>query len=58
MNKLKALFEQLRNLDPNDPGRWPFTIRLGTTVLLLVLAAGAGDRSTRWRGRRSPVVPM
>ena len=23
MNKLKAFLEQLRNLDPNDPGRWP-----------------------------------
>ena len=53
MNKLKAFFEQLRNLDPNDPGRWPFAIRLGTTVLLLVLAAGAGLLLVRLEGQAS-----
>src|SRR4030095_13132453 len=56
MNKLKALFEQLRNLDPNDPGRWPFTIRLGTTVLLLVLAAGAGYYWFVWKAQRPELL--
>jgi type IV pilus assembly protein PilO len=56
MNKLKALFEQLRNLDPNDPGRWPFTIRLGTTVLLLVLAAGAGYYWFVWKAKRPELL--
>jgi Tfp pilus assembly protein PilO len=42
MKKLNELFEQLRNLDPNDPGRWPLGVRVGTVVLLFVLAAGAG----------------
>jgi len=32
MNKLQALFDQLRNLDPNDPGRWPIAIRIATVV--------------------------
>jgi len=56
MNKLKAFFEQLRNLDPNDPGRWPFSIRLGTTVLLLVLAAGAGYYWFVWKAKRPQLL--
>jgi type IV pilus assembly protein PilO len=42
MNKLQALFEQLRNLDPNDPGRWPIGVRIATSVLLLLVAVSAG----------------
>ena len=42
MNKLKALLEQLRGLDPNDPGRWPMGVRLGTALLLFSLAAAGG----------------
>jgi type IV pilus assembly protein PilO len=39
MKKLQELLEQLRNLDPNDPGRWPLGVRVGTVTLLFVLAA-------------------
>ena len=39
MKKLKALLDQLRNLDPNDPGRWPLAVRAGT-VILAVRARG------------------
>ena len=42
MNQLQALFEQLRNLDPNDPGRWPLGVRIGTAVLLFLVAAAGG----------------
>jgi len=42
MKKLNELLEQLRNLDPNDPGRWPLGVRVGTVVLLFVFAAAAG----------------
>jgi type IV pilus assembly protein PilO len=52
MNKLKELFEQLRNLDPNDPGRWPFGVRIGTTVLLLVIAASLGYYFFVWKTQR------
>src|SRR5262245_48309255 len=52
MNQLKAFFEQLRNLDPNDPGRWPFSVRLGATVLLFVLAASAGYWYFVWKAER------
>jgi hypothetical protein len=37
MNKLKGLLDQLRTLDPNDPGRWPLGVRVGTIVLLFVV---------------------
>ena len=49
MNNLKGFFEQVRNLDPNDPGRWPLSIRLGTTALLFILAASAGYYWFVWK---------
>ena len=39
MKKLQQLLDQLRNLDPNDPGRWPLGVRVGTVVLLFLFAA-------------------
>jgi type IV pilus assembly protein PilO len=42
MKKLQELLEQLRNLDPNDPGRWPLGVRLGAVIILFVLAASFG----------------
>jgi type IV pilus assembly protein PilO len=56
MNKLKAFFEQLRNLDPNDPGRWPLPIRLGTTVLLFMLVATAGYYWFVWKAKRPELL--
>jgi len=52
MNKLKELLDQLRNLDPNDPGRWPFGVRVGTVVLLFALAASAGYYFFVWKSQR------
>ena len=49
MNKLKELFDQLRALDPNDPGRWPMGVRLGTAVLLFAIAASAGYYFFVWK---------
>lgn len=49
MNKLKELFERLRSLDPNDPGRWPNSVRVGTVVLLFALAAAAGYYFFVWK---------
>ena len=42
MKKLQELLEQLRALDPNDPGRWPQGVRMGAAVLLFLLAAAGG----------------
>lgn len=33
----KEFSEQLRTLDPRDPGRWPFAIRAGTVALCFVI---------------------
>ena len=56
MNKLKAFFEELRSLDPNDPGRWPLGIRLGTAVLLFVLVATAGYYWFVWKAKRPELL--
>jgi type IV pilus assembly protein PilO len=56
MNKLKAFFEELRSLDPNDPGRWPLGIRLGTAVLLFALAATAGYYWFVWKAKRPELL--
>jgi type IV pilus assembly protein PilO len=42
MKKLQELLEQLRALDPNDPGRWPQGVRMGAAILLFALAAAGG----------------
>ena len=55
MNKLKELFDQLRNLDPNDPGRWPLGVRLATVALLFIAAASAGYYFMVWKTQR-PVL--
>ena len=56
MNKLKELIEQLRNLDPNDPGRWPLSVRVGTIVLLFVIAASAGYWYFVWKAKRPELL--
>jgi len=56
MNKLKELLDQLRNLDPNDPGRWPLGVRVGTVVLLFVLAAAAGYWYFVWKAKRPELL--
>ena len=34
------LLEELRTLDPRDPGRWPFAIRVGAVALAFTVVAG------------------
>lgn len=36
------LFEELRHIDPNDPGRWPASLMVGAWLLLLMLILGVG----------------
>jgi type IV pilus assembly protein PilO len=56
MNKLKELLEQLRGLDPNDPGRWPLGVRLGVVGLLLVFAAVGGYWYFVWKAKRPELL--
>ena len=34
------ILEELRSLDPRDPGRWPFVFRAGAVVLAFVAVSG------------------
>jgi type IV pilus assembly protein PilO len=34
------LLEELRSLDPRDPGRWPFPFRVGAVVLAFLVVTG------------------
>jgi type IV pilus assembly protein PilO len=52
MNKLQALFEQLRSLDPNDPGRWPVAVRIATVALLFILVTAGGYYFLVWKKQR------
>ena len=52
MNALKQLFEQIRTLDPNDPGRWPFIVRVSAIVVLFVLASSLGYYFFVWKTQR------
>ena len=33
-----SVLDQIRDLDPNDPGRWPITFRLGAIGLVFIVA--------------------
>jgi len=55
MNKLKELFDQLRNLDPNDPGRWPIAARVATVALLFMVVTAGGYYFLVWKKQR-PVL--
>jgi type IV pilus assembly protein PilO len=55
MNKLQVLFDQLRNLDPNDPGRWPIAIRIATVALLFIVVTAGGYYFLVWKKQR-PVL--
>jgi len=46
---MNNLMDQLRNIDPNDPGRWPLPIRLGAIGLTLILAAAGSVYYLAWR---------
>ena len=52
MNQLQQLLQQLRNLDPNDPGRWPLGVRIAFVVLLFLFAASAGYYYFVWKAQR------
>ena len=52
MNQLKQFFEQLRSLDPNDPGRWPSPIRWSAIALLFLIASAAGYYFFVWKTQR------
>jgi type IV pilus assembly protein PilO len=46
------LMEELRTLDPRDPGRWPLPVLAGAVVLAFVAVALAGIWFLVWNGQR------
>ncbi len=52
MNQLQQLLQQLRNLDPNEPGRWPIGVRIAFVALLFLFAASAGYYYFVWKAQR------
>jgi type IV pilus assembly protein PilO len=56
MKKLQEIFEQLRGLDPNEPGRWPLGVRLGVAIVLFALAAAGGYYFFVWKSQYPELV--
>lgn len=44
--------EQLRALDPNDPGRWPGAYRLGAIALILLIAIALASYFLAWKPKK------
>ncbi|MBL8271830.1 type 4a pilus biogenesis protein PilO [Steroidobacter sp.] len=44
--------EQLRDLDPNDPSRWPLPYRLGAIALIFVFAASLMGYFMAWKSQK------
>jgi type IV pilus assembly protein PilO len=49
---MNSFIEQLRALDPNDPGRWPTAFRLGAIGLILILAMALGAYFLAWKPKK------
>jgi type IV pilus assembly protein PilO len=52
---MNEFIEQLRQLDPNDPGRWPTAYRLGAIGLILILAIALSSYFLAWKPKK-PVL--
>ena len=44
------LLEELRSLDPRDPGRWPLAVRAGAVGLCFLVLAGIATYMFVWQG--------
>lgn len=49
---MSTFVEQLRDLDPNDPSRWPLAYRLGAIVLIFILAAALLSYFMAWKPKK------
>lgn len=49
---MKDLLQQLRALDPRDPGRWPLPIRIGAVVACFLLVALLSSYFFVWTGKQ------
>lgn len=47
-----SLIEQIRDLDPNDPGRWPGPIRLGAMGIIFLISVIALAYFLAWKPKK------
>jgi len=52
---MSTLVEQIRELDPNDPGRWPVPFRLGTIAIIFVVAVAAMVYFMAWKPKKPQI---
>jgi type IV pilus assembly protein PilO len=51
-------FEELKQLDPRDPGRWPLPVRLGVITLVFVFVAAALLYFVVWGGAKDELATL
>lgn len=49
---MSNFFDQMRELDPNDPGRWPLAFRAGAIGLIFLLATIAMAYFLAWKPKK------
>lgn len=49
---MSNFMDQLRDLDPNDPSRWPLPYRLGAIALMFIIAASALSYFMAWKPKK------
>ena len=49
---MSNFIEQLRDLDPNDPSRWPLPYRLGAIVMIFIVSAGVLSYFMAWKPKK------
>jgi type IV pilus assembly protein PilO len=50
-----SVLDELKSLDPNDPGRWPLPVRLGAVALAFIVIAGVLLYFLVWQ-KQNPVL--
>ena len=49
---MSTFVDQLRDLDPNDPSRWPLPFRLGAIALIFIVAASLMSYFLAWKDKK------
>lgn len=52
---MSNVLEQIRELDPNDPGRWPLPFRAGAIALIFVIATAALVYFLAWKPKKPEI---
>ena len=52
---MSNVLEQIRELDPNDPGRWPLPFRAGAIAIVFVIATAALVYFLAWKPKKPEI---